>query len=106
MSIGLWSIFTAGIFDRPLAFNFQGAIKRVSLNNQPCKARPTLADINSNETLFYPFTVSVNKYRGSSNTIDNSYGPVCVLNKVKYMNEKVFNLMSEVNEIRFIVKHE
>ena len=76
------------------------------MNNQPCKARPTLADINYNETLFYLFTVSVNKYRGSSNTIDYSYGPVCVLNKVKYMNEKVFNLMSEVNEIRFIVKHE
>ena len=76
------------------------------MNNQPRKARPTLANINYNETLFYPFTVSVNKYRGSSSTIDNSYGRVCVPNKVKYMNEKVFNLMSEVNEIRFLVKHE
>ena len=59
MSIGLWSICTAGIFDRPLAFNFQGAIKRVSLNNQPCKATPTLADINYNETLFFIRSLSV-----------------------------------------------
>ena len=30
-------------------------------------------------------------------TIDDSYTRVCVPNKIKYMNVKVFNLMSGVN---------
>ena len=35
------------------------SIKCVSLNNQLCTPRPTLIDVNSNETLYYPFFVSV-----------------------------------------------
>ena len=56
-----------------LASSFEGRIKCVSLNNQPCHARSTLVDINSDETLFYPFTVNVNKCGGSCNAIDNPY---------------------------------
>ena len=33
----------------------------------------TLVGINSNEPLFYPFTVSVNKCGGSCNAIDDQY---------------------------------
>ena len=36
--------------------------KCVSLNNRPYQARAKLADINSNEPIYYPFTVSVNKW--------------------------------------------
>ena len=80
--------------------------KFLSLNNQACQARPTLADINANETLFYPFTVSLNKCGGYCSNIDDPYARVCVPNKVKDMNAKVFNLMSGVNETRFLVQHE
>ena len=38
-----------------------------------------------NETLFYLFTVSVNKYGGSCNTIDHPYARACVPNNVKNM---------------------
>ena len=38
---------------------------------------------NSNETLYYPFTLSVNKFGGSCNTINDPYIRVCVPNKVK-----------------------
>ena len=31
---------------------------------------------------------------------------ICVPNKVKNMNIKVFNLMSEANETKFLVSHE
>ena len=34
-------------------------MKFVSLNNQPCEARITLANINSNKLLCFLFTVSV-----------------------------------------------
>ena len=57
-------------------------------------------------TLFYPYTVSVNKCGGSWNTIDNTYDQVGVLNKVKQINVTVFNLMSVVNETRFLVQHQ
>ena len=56
--------------------------------------------MNSNETLFYPFTVSVNKCGESCTNIDDLYARVCVSNKVKNMNVKVFNLMLGVNETR------
>ena len=40
-------------------------------------------NINSNETLYYSFTLSVSKFGGSWNTVDESYVRVCVPNKVK-----------------------
>ena len=57
-------------FGLSLAFNFKGPIRHVSLNNQQRKARSTLVNINSNQTLFRQFTVSVNKCGESCNTID------------------------------------
>ena len=33
----------------------------MSISNRLCQARPALIDINPNETLFYPFTVRVDK---------------------------------------------
>ena len=97
--------FTIGRFDASLASNYKEPIKCVSLNNKPCQTRPTIVNLNSNETLFYQFPVSVNKCAGSCNTIDDQYARVSVPNKVKNVNVKVFNLMSGVNE-RFLVQHE
>ena len=74
--IGLLSSCISGRFDGSLASNSKGPIKCVSLNNQPCQARPTLVIINSNEPLYYPFIVSVTKSGGSCNTIDAQYSPV------------------------------
>ena len=52
-----------------------GLIKKIfiSINNQPCQARPTLVNINSEETLFYLFTVCANKCGRSCNPIDDPY---------------------------------
>ena len=69
--------------------------------NYQCQARQTLVDINSNETFFYPFTDSVNKCGGSCDTIDVPYARVCVLNKIRNLNVKVFNLMLQLNKPRF-----
>ena len=64
--------------------------------------RSALVNINSDETLFYPFTVSVNKCGGSCNTIDYPCARVFFQN----MNLKVFHLMSRINKIRFLVQEE
>ena len=58
MFIGLLNVCTIESFDKPLAFN----LKFLSLKNQSSKASPTIIDINSNENLFHPFTVSVIKF--------------------------------------------
>ena len=59
MFIELLTICTIIFFGESLASNSEGRIKYVSPKNLLCQARPTPVDINSNETLFNPFTVSV-----------------------------------------------
>ena len=103
--IGLLSVCTLVRFSRSLPPNYKRPIKCVSLNNHPRQARKTLVNINSEGTLFYSFTVSVNKSGGSYNTIDDPCARVCVLNKTKNMDVKTFNLVSGVNEIKFLVQY-
>ena len=50
--IKLLSACTLGSFGELLVPNLKRPIKCVFLNNQPFKARPTLVDINSYETIF------------------------------------------------------
>ena len=61
MFIRLLNVCTIGSFSSSLASDYKEPIKCVSLNNQPCHARPTFVNINYNETLFYSFTVTVDK---------------------------------------------
>ena len=46
-------------------------MKCVSLNNEPCQARPTLVNTNFKETPFYQLTAIFKKCGKSCNTIDN-----------------------------------
>ena len=74
----------------------------VSMNNQECKVRPEIVNVNSNEPVFYSFSIKASKCSGISNNINNPYGKLCVPDVVKNMNIKVFNLMSRNNETRHI----
>ena len=76
--------------------------KCISMNNQECKIRPEIININSNEPLFYPYSIKVNKCSGSCNNINDPYSKLCVPDVVKNMNIKVFNLMSRTNETKHI----
>ena len=78
----------------------------VSMKNQECKIRPKIVDINSNNPIFYPFSIKINKCSGSCNNINNPYANICVPDVIKDLNGRVFNLMSRTNEIRFIKWHE
>ena len=79
------SVSTTGSFRESLVFNSKGPIKCKSLNNQPSKARPTFVNINSGETLLYPFIFTVTEGRGSCNTIEDPGARICVPNKVKLL---------------------
>ena len=82
------------------------ALKCVPMNNQECKVRPEIININSNEALFYPFSVKISKCSGICNNINDSYAKLCVPNVSKNMNVKAFNLISRTNETRYIKWHE
>ena len=40
-------------------------LKCVSMNNQECKVRPVVMNINSDESLFYLYSILVNKCSGT-----------------------------------------
>ena len=76
------------------------------MNNQECKIRPKIINVNSNEPSFYPYSVLVNKCSNICNNINDPYAKLCVPDVVKNINVKVFNLMSRDNERRHIEWHE
>ena len=80
------------------------ALNCISMKNQACKTRPQVININSNNPIFYPFSIKINKCSGNCNNINNPYGKICVP-VIKDLNVKVFNLMSRANETRFIKWH-
>ena len=41
------------------------SVECVSRNNQECKIRTKIIDINNNDPTFYPFSIGVNKCSGS-----------------------------------------
>ena len=61
-----------------LSSGITGALNCISLKNQECKVRPKIADINSNNPIFYPFRIKINKCSGNCNNINNSYAKICV----------------------------
>ena len=78
----------------------------ISMKNQECKVRPEIADVNSNNPIFYPFSIKINKCSGNCNNINDPYGRICVPDTVKNLNVKVLNLMTLTNETRHIKWHE
>ena len=76
------------------------------MNNQKCKIRRQVININSNEPLFYPYRVKINECSGSCNNINDPYAKLCVPDFVKNINVRVFNLMSRTNETRHIEWYE
>ena len=77
----------------------------ISMNNQEFKVRPEIINANSDEPVFYPFSIKTNKCSGSCSNINDPYAKTCVP-VVKDLNVKVFNLMSRTNETRHIQWHE
>ena len=78
------------------------SLECISMNNQECKIRTEISNLNTNEPVFYPYSIKINKCNGSCNTINNPYAKICVPNEIKNTNIKLFNLMSRTNETKHI----
>ena len=78
----------------------------ISMNNQACKVRPEIINVNSNEPMFYPFSTKTSRCSDSCINISHPYANICVPDVVKELNLKVFNLISRTNVTRHIKWHE
>ena len=70
------------------------------MKNQKYKVRPEIININSNNPIFYPFNVKINRCNGHCNNINDPHARICVSDIVKNLNVKVFILISRTNEKR------
>ena len=66
------------------------SLECISMKNQECKVRPEIVDINSNNPIFYPFSIKINKCSGNCNDINDPYARICAPDTVKDLNVKVF----------------
>ena len=78
----------------------QNPLKCVSINNQECKVRPEIVNLNRDEAVFFPFSVKTSKYSSSCNNINDPYAELCVPDVVKNLNVIVFNVVSRTNKTR------
>ena len=81
------------------------SLKWYSLDNQECKIRPEIINVNNKEPIFYLHKTKMNKCVPSCNTIDDLYGKKCFANDIENIGLKVFNLLSQNNETINIEKH-
>ena len=86
--------------------SFTNALNFISMKNQECKTRLQVFNINSNNPIFYPFSIKTSKCSGNCNNINYPYAKICVPDFIKNLNVKVFNLMPRTNETRFLEWHE
>ena len=70
----------------------------ISVNNQECKIRPEIININSDKPVFYLFSIKTRKCSSSCNNINDPYAKMCV--------PDVLNFMSRTTETRHIKWHE
>ena len=93
-----------------LSSSITGALNCISMNNQERKVRSKIVDINGNNTMFYPFSIKVNKCSGNCNNINDPHAKICVPDTVKDLNVRVFKCqsirISRTNETRHIKWHE
>ena len=81
--------------------------KCVLLSNEKCEIQPTFVNLHPNEYSqkfhYYPFTIKLDKYVGSCNTLNDLPKKVCVPNKTEDLNLIVFNIITGINESKTLV---
>ena len=53
-------------------------IECVSVNNQDCKIRSEIINVNTDEPMFYPYSIAISKCKGTCNTINDPYAKLYV----------------------------
>ena len=87
-------------------FSTVNSLGCILMNNQKCKVRPEIVNVNSNEPVFYPFSIKTSKCSGSCNNVSDPHAKLCAPDVDKNNNIEVFNLMSRTNKASHIEWHE
>ena len=87
------------VVNRFIRLSVVNPLKRASMSNQECKVKAVIININSDEPLFCPYSVLVNKCKGNSNNINDPYVKLCVEDVIKKVNIKVFHSMSRTRDL-------
>ena len=74
------------------------SLECISMKSQECKTREEVINVNTNNPVFYRFSVNVNKCSGNCNNIFNPYARLCVSNVVKNIRLKVFNFHGPIKQ--------
>ena len=93
------------VFIASLSFRKSLVTKYASLNNELCMIKSFLIDLNPVGLKYYTFMISLDKCSGSCNSVDNLSPKICVPSKTKYLNVKVFNMITNKSEAKTMVKH-
>ena len=88
-----------------LSFGESLATKCMSLSNESCVVSLTLIDLNLVELKYHPSMISLNKYSRSGNATNDLSPKICVPSKTKDVNVKIFNMRTNKNEAKTMVKH-
>ena len=62
-----------------LSSSITDALNCVSMNNQQSKVRHKIVNINSNNPIFYPFSIKINKCSGNCNNINDPYAKMSLI---------------------------
>ena len=66
------------------------------MNDQVCKARPEIINVNSNNPVFYPFSIKTSKCSDNCNNINDPYPKICVPDIVR-MNKDGMRINIDAN---------
>ena len=66
------------------------ALQCMSVINKKCMPRPKIVEVNANESVYYPYSVLVNKCNG----INDPFAKLCVPDVTINVSIKVYNILS------------
>ena len=59
-------------------FTNANSLSCISMNNQECKTKPQVINVNGDELVFFTFSIKTSKCSGSCNNVNYPYAKKCV----------------------------
>ena len=87
-----------------LSFSSSLARKCLSLIDETCMVKSTVIDLNPVKLKYYRFMVSLDKCNGIGNSGNDFSTKICVQSKIKDINVKVINMITDRNEAKTMAK--
>ena len=58
-------------------------LRCISMNNQECRVRPKIVNVNSDKPVFYHFSIKTSKCSRSCNNVNDPHAKMCVPDVIK-----------------------